>query len=249
MNADAFVLPPRPKGEEIVRTTTAAPPPIPSYLHQHYWWAYVHPSAPKVFERPWLVDLILWGNYRRLIDAAMAALGQKLPGRSLQIACVYGELTRLLSQRIAQSGGTLDVLDILPVQLANLRAKLPADAPVSLLQQDSSAMDIPDATYDRVLLFFLLHEQPADVRRATLAEAQRVVKPGGQIVIVDFSRPKAWHPLRYLWLPVLTVLEPFAPDLWRNDERICLPPAEGTRSVKRRTYFGGMYQLIDLIRA
>jgi ubiquinone/menaquinone biosynthesis C-methylase UbiE len=30
----------------------------------------------------------------------------------------------------------------------------------------------------------LLHEQPEHVRRATLSEALRVVKPGGKIVIV-----------------------------------------------------------------
>ena len=54
-----------------------APPAVavPEYLERHYWWAYVRPNAVRVFERPWLVDLILWGNYRRLCDAALTALG------------------------------------------------------------------------------------------------------------------------------------------------------------------------------
>src|SRR5580693_3242892 len=39
---------------------------VPRYLLTHYWWAYVHPNAVKVFERQWLVNLILWGNYERL---------------------------------------------------------------------------------------------------------------------------------------------------------------------------------------
>src|ERR1043166_2587512 len=66
--------------------------PVPHYLTAHYWWAYVHPNAVKVFERQWLVNLILWGNYRRLRDAALAELGDELPGKSLQVACVYGDL-------------------------------------------------------------------------------------------------------------------------------------------------------------
>jgi len=36
---------------------------VPDYLNAHYWWAYIHPKAVKLFERQWLVNLILWGNY------------------------------------------------------------------------------------------------------------------------------------------------------------------------------------------
>ena len=66
---------------------------VPYYLKTHYWWAYVHPRAVKIFERQWLTNLILWGNYGRLRDAALGELGESLPGRTLQVACVYGDLT------------------------------------------------------------------------------------------------------------------------------------------------------------
>ena len=36
-----------------------AAPPIPDYLEKVYWWAYLHPKAVHVFERDWLVNLIL----------------------------------------------------------------------------------------------------------------------------------------------------------------------------------------------
>ena len=70
----------------------------PQYLTAHYWWAYVHPRAIWFFERQWLVNLILWGNYTRLRNAAMAELGDVLPGATLQVACVYGDLTGELTQ-------------------------------------------------------------------------------------------------------------------------------------------------------
>src|SRR5262245_26540503 len=180
---------------------------VSDYLKRHYWWAYVHPNAVKVFERDWLVNLILWGNYPRLRDAALAELGEALPGSTLQVACVYGDLTCRLSERAEAGGGTVDVADILPVQLNNLRRKLPAAAPARLMQMDSTRLDVSDASYDRALLFFLLHEQPAHYRERTLSEVCRVVKPGGKIVIVDYARPRWWHPLRYLWLPVLERIE------------------------------------------
>ena len=53
-------------------------------------------------------------------------------------------------------------------------------------------------------------------REKTLSELIRVVKQGGKIVIVDYALPHPWHPLRYLWRPLLATLEPFALDLWRE---------------------------------
>ncbi len=229
------------------RTGDIAVPAIPEYLRLNYWWAYVHPAAVKLFERGWLVDLILWGNYRQLSAAALAALGDTLDGPTLQVACVYGDLTPRLSERIGHDGGTLDVVDVLPVQLENLRRKLPANTAVRMLKQDSSDLALPDAAYDQALLFFLLHEQPADVRRRTVSETVRVVKPGGRVVIVDFARPKWWHPLRYSWLPFISRLEPFAADLWRGPNGLALP-SEGEHPRTRRLFFGGMFQMVTLTR-
>lgn len=59
--------------------------PVPAYLRAHYWWAYVHPLAVKLFERQWLVNLVLWGNYSRLRDAALNELGESLPGTSCRL--------------------------------------------------------------------------------------------------------------------------------------------------------------------
>jgi ubiquinone/menaquinone biosynthesis C-methylase UbiE len=167
------------------KSLEALPPQaIPSYLQDTYWWAYVHPNAVSFFERQWLVNLILWGNFARLRDAALAELGGEVSGRTLQVACVYGNFSEHLAARIAP-GGSLDIVDVLPIQLSNMRKKLPASAPVTLHQRDSTALGFDDASYDQAIIFFLLHEQPAAARRQTLREALRVVKPGGKLVLVD----------------------------------------------------------------
>lgn len=226
--------------------------PIPNYLRLHYWWAYVHPAAVRLFERGWLVNLILWCNYRRLSEAALAALegsgpAGQLPGRTLQIACVYGDLTARLAQRGRAADGSLDVVDVLPIQLRNLAGKLPRGVPVRLLTRNADNLALPDASYDRALLFFLLHEQPDDVRRRTLHEALRVVRPGGQVVVVDYARPYRWHPARYLWLPLLRLLEPFAQDLWQRDLTTWLPET-ALDAMTRRRFCGGLYQLVSITR-
>ena len=218
---------------------------IPAYLAKTYWWAYVHPRAVKFFERQWLVNLILWGNFGRLRDAALEALGGRLEGRTLQVACVYGDLTPRLAARVG-GDGMLDVVDVLPVQLENLARKLPAGAPVNLLHGDATRIAAADATYERVLVFFLLHEQPEEVRRATLAEAMRVLKPGGKLVVVDYHRPHALHPLRAFMRALLARLEPFALDLWRGEVTRWLPCAAAAPA--KRLFYGGLYQLVEVTR-
>lgn len=217
---------------------------VPSYLQQTYWWAYVHPNAVRLFERQWLVNLILWGNFSRLRDAALDALGERLDGRTLQIACVYGDLTNRLRARLT-TGGSLDVVDVLRVQLDNLARKLRGDPRVGLIQGDSSALDIASDSYDRALLFFLLHEQPEEVRRRTISEALRVVKPGGRLVILDYHRPRAPHPLYWPMVAILKTLEPYAMDLWRHETAEWLP--DGTRFEKSMR-FGGLYQLLTITK-
>lgn len=225
----------------------AAVEAVPRYLQQVYWWAYVHPRAVRLFERPWLVNAILFGHYARLRDAALQALGGTLDGHTLQVACVYGNLTPQLRQRLG-ADARLQVLDALPIQLSNLRDKLPADPRVQLLQADAAALPQPDASVDRVLMFFLLHEMPDAVRRAALAQALRVLKPGGCLVLVDYHRPVAWHPLRPLMRLIFNRLEPYAMDLWQHELDDFLPAGVAVTTLQRRTWFGGLYQLRVLQR-
>jgi ubiquinone/menaquinone biosynthesis C-methylase UbiE len=222
-------------------------PPIPAYLRETYPWAYLTPRAVRVFERQWLVNLILWGQFARLRDAALDALASALGGQVLQVACVYGNLTPRLVQRLAP-GGHLSVVDVAPIQLANLARKLPPGSPASLHGQDSVALSWPDASQDAVLLFFLLHEQPEDVRRRTLAEAWRVLRPGGRLVVVDYHRPAAWHPARWVMGAVLRWLEPFAWDLWRHPVTHWLPADARPSAVAHDTWFGGLYQRVVFTR-
>lgn len=218
---------------------------IPSYLTETYWWAYVHPRVVYLFERQWLVNVILWGNFARLRDLALHALGALTGGRTLQIACVYGDLTARLIVQL-ESDSRLDVVDILPIQLQSLARKLPDPDAATLICGNSAALQFESGSYDRALLFFLLHEQPQEVRRRTLSEALRVVKPGGRIVIVDYHRPRTFHPLYLPMAAILRGLEPFALDLWRHDVARWLPPEQPVAAIAKRALFGGLYQLVTI---
>lgn len=220
-----------------------AAPPIPDYLQRVYWWAYLHPRAVFLFEREWLVNLILWGNYQRLCDEALRELAGNEGQRLLQVACVYGDLTQRVAGQLG-SRDLLDIIDVAPIQLANLRKKLLPDGRIHLHQEDSRSLSFDDGSFDRTLLFFLLHEQPEDVRCATLAEALRVTRPGGKVVIIDYHGPEPGHPLRLVMKMILATLEPFALDLWKREIREMLPQDAAIAAYEKVTSFRGLYQKI-----
>jgi ubiquinone/menaquinone biosynthesis C-methylase UbiE len=230
------------------RATGRPSPEIPAYLTETYWWAYLHENSFWFFEREWVVNLILWGNMRRLTEQVLQETRLPPRSRALQVACVYGDFSSRLAARLAQSGSRLDLVDVAPIQLQNAKRKLAQHRNVSFQHQDSSDLHYPDASFDQVVVFFLLHEQPETVRRATVSEALRVTRPGGRVVFVDYHGPQRRNPLRYVMRPVLTLLEPFAMDLWRTELAAYLPADVPRAQVRSDTFFGGLYQKMVVTR-
>lgn len=220
---------------------------IPQYLQDTYWWAYVHPTSVQIFERQWLVNLILWGNFSRLRDAALDDLGDTIEGNNLQVACVYGDFSQQISARL-ETDSELHIVDIAPVQLENVQRKLGNQDNIYIHQQDSTALHFEEQQFDNVIIFFLLHEQPETVRAKTVAEAMRVVKPGGKVVFVDYHKPHWANPFRYIMNPILRILEPFALGVWNKEIIDWVPAGLRPKKISKETFFGGLYQKVVMIR-
>jgi len=218
-------------------------PTIPGYLEERYWWAYLHPKSVRFFEQQWVINTILWGNYARLRDSTLDEMGTEISGRTLQVACVYGNLTPELVNRHLPDA-RLDVVDVAPIQLKHLWRKVKKRNNVILDCQDASSLSFADKTFDQVLVFFLLHELPMEVRKKAINEVLRVVKPGGKIVFMDYHRPVWQHPHRYLMPLILKTLEPFALDLWNNEIADWIEGDNQPREIIKTTFFGGLYQKV-----
>ena len=218
------------------RAATALP--IPDYLERHYWWAYLRPASLRVFDHPAVVSAILWGQYRRLSDAALAEIR---PGQSvLQLACVYGDLSRRVAQRLGL-GGRLRIVDVAPIQVENAQAKLHEFGGAQVVCADAAE---PGAgTYDVVLTFFLLHELPDAHKRRVVNAALSRLAPGGRAVFIDYARPPVWHPLRPVTATVFRLLEPFAKTMWAVPVR-SLSSGPGRYRWRVTPAFGGLYQIV-----
>lgn len=220
---------------------------VPKYLDETYWWAYLHPKGVAFFDKPLIVNGILFGNYRRLRDSVIRTILNS-PGNVLQLAAVYGNISPRIAKAIAPEH-QLDVVDVAEIQLKNLSRKVTSMQNVYLHHQDASSLELSIQDYEYVLLFFILHEVPDELKRGILREAFAHCKPGGKITIVDYHKPVAFSPMRYLMWPVLATLEPFALPMWHNDVRKWLPDEYEVASYEKKTYFGGLYQKIEITLA
>ena len=216
---------------------------VPDYMVEVYDWAYVNPRKARLLDRKLVVKTLLFGNDQRLMRAY---LNEIHPGmRVWQVAHVYGDLVQRAAQRVGKHG-TFLLTDVTPIQIELAEGKLEGCEQALIVHTDASIYHAA-GMQDLVCSFFLLHEVPEEMKSAIVDTMLSKVAPGGKAMFVDYHRPKAWQPIGWLLKWVNRVLEPFAEALWNKEIREYAH--EGEQFVwKKRTVFGGVYQIVTAER-
>ena len=113
-------------------------------------------------------------------DRMKAMLGARI-GRLVDIGTGTGRMIELFGPAADHAIG----FDRSPEMLRLARAKLDGQRAFELRQGDISALPMADASADTVILHQVLHFIPAP--EAALAEAARLLAPGGRLLIADFA--------------------------------------------------------------
>lgn len=115
-------------------------------------------------------------------EAICRALGEPPLGRLLDIGTGTGRMIALLGRRAEQALGIDRSVEMLRVARENLAQ---TEIAAEFRQGDMYALPLPDDSADTIVLHQVLHyaQQPP----GAIAEAARVLAPGGRLLIVDFA--------------------------------------------------------------
>lgn len=139
-----------------------------------------------------------WGRIRSLhVDEAeverglLEALPPESVGTLLDIGTGTGRILELFAPEIDRGVGVDLSRDMLSVARANLESA--GSSNCQLRRADMYRLPFPDGMHDAVTIHQVLHY--ADDPAAVIAEASRILAPGGRVVIVDFA-PHSLEELR-----------------------------------------------------
>lgn len=142
-------------------------------------------------------DLMSLGLHRAWKATAVAVARPRPGERVLDIATGSGDLALSLSRKVSP-GGEVWITDVNRRMLERGRDRL-LDRGLALpaVQCDAERLPFPAEHFDCVTVGFGLRNMTR--KEAALAEMARVLKPGGRLVVLEFS--KVWKPLEraYDW--------------------------------------------------
>jgi demethylmenaquinone methyltransferase/2-methoxy-6-polyprenyl-1,4-benzoquinol methylase len=142
-------------------------------------------------------DLMSLGLHRTWKGFAISIARPRPGERVLDIATGSGDLAAALARRVLP-GGEVWITDINRRMLERGRDRLlDSGLAVPAVQCDAERLPFPTACFDCVTVGFGLRNMTR--KDAALAEMARVLKPGGRLVVLEFS--KVWKPLEraYDW--------------------------------------------------
>ncbi len=145
-----------------------------------------------------LMNDVMSGGLHRLWKAyAMSHSGVREGSRVLDVAGGSGDLSRAFARRAGPSGQVW-LTDINGSMLEVGRNRMVDDGVIApAVQCDAERLPFPDHYFDCVSVAFGLRNMTH--KEAALAEMTRVLRPGGRVLVLEFS--KVWKPLEkaYDW--------------------------------------------------
>jgi len=159
-------------------------------------------------------DVMSAGLHRLWKRFTVETSGVRTGDRVLDVAGGSGDLSRLFAKKVGRTGQVI-LTDINASMLGVGRDRLIDDGvAVPALQCDAEKLPFPDRHFNCVIVAFGLRNMTH--KDVALKEMCRVLKPGGRLLVLEFSR--VWKPLAPAYDAYSFKLLPLMGKLLANDE-------------------------------
>lgn len=163
---------------------------LPRYFRQSFHYqsgGYLSDHSARLYDLQ--VETLFTGAADAMRRQILAPLAAFLRGRNTRRACLLdigcGTGSLLGAIRRNWPGLSLCGVDLSEPYLAEAGRRLGRSRRLRLLAGAAEALPLPDASQDAIVCSFLFHELPPPVRARVVAEMARVLKPDGQICLLD----------------------------------------------------------------
>ena len=211
----------------------------PEYYSTSFWrrWS-------RLYDQVVTLSFIPFGGEKRFRRRFVGMAGLKPEDRVLDICCGTGSTTQLIAQSVGR--GRVTGVDLSPDMLAVARKKV-TDPNVSFERASVDKLPFEDTSFDHVICSYGLHEIPQGLRTAALAEAGRVLKPGGRFLTLDYHLPR-YFPARQAIGAFVKIFEHDIAYRMMRADLAAEVSRSGLRLLGKTTPLGGMFQIISAVK-
>ena len=192
-------------------------------------------------------DLMSAGVHRLWKDAMVEWLNPQPGWRVLDVAGGTGDIAMRIARAVRARGGKAEitVCDINTDMLGEGMRRAKGEGAISWIAGDAAALPLPDAGFDAYTIAFGIRNV-THIDKA-LAEAKRVLKPGGRFLCLEFSQVQA-PGLDYLYDKFSFNVLPALGQIVAGDGEAYRYLVESIRRFPPQVKFAGMIEQAGLSR-
>ncbi|HUH03315.1 MAG TPA: methyltransferase domain-containing protein [Kofleriaceae bacterium] len=166
----------------------------PAYYRRTFHWqtdGYFSKRSAAMYDVG--VELLFGGTADVMRRQIIPPITRFLAGRDprevklLDIACGTGRPLNQLA--VAHPDVRYHGVDLSPYYVRLARERLARVREMTLMAENGESLPFVDQHFDVVTSVYLFHELPRNARRRVLADAYRVLRPGGLLVLQDSAQP------------------------------------------------------------